>query len=237
MNKDKNYYSILNVTHDSTDSEIKKSYYKLSFTHHPDKNGDPLVFGEITEAYNILSDKDSRSEYDQKSKFGKNYNEYFELFDVNIDFSYDDGKSKLDQFKKYEVYNIQIDIDESFDGTLEYERWVKCKTCDGTGKDFSSKIVIKDAEGNITKIFDADDGCDFCDGVGKDYTGNDCSFCQGKGKVGINPCKKCNGDKRFLGKQKISGIKLTGDETKLDTMGHFSKTGQVGYLLLRKITK
>jgi hypothetical protein len=34
-----------------------------------------------------------------------------------------------------------------------------------------------------------------------------------------------------MGKQKLSGIKLTGDETKLDTMGHFSKNG-VGYLLL-----
>jgi DnaJ family protein A protein 2 len=237
MNKDKNYYSILNVTHDSTESEIKKSYYKLSFLHHPDKNGDPLIFAEITEAYNVLSDRDVRTDYDQKSKFGKFYNEYFELFDVKVDFSYDDSKDKLEQFKKYEVNNIQLEVDDNFDGTLEYERWVKCKTCDGTGKDLSSKIVIKDTHGNITKIFDADDGCDFCDGTGKDYTGTDCSFCQGKGKVGINPCKKCNGDKRFLGKQKISGIKLTGDETKLDTMGHFSKTGQVGYLLLKKTTK
>jgi DnaJ family protein A protein 2 len=237
MNKDKNYYSVLGVNHQSTDSEIKKAYYKLSFIHHPDKNGDPLIFAEITEAYNILSERELKLEYDQKSKYGKNYNEYFELFDIKIDYTYDTNKDKLETFKKNEVYNIQIEVDESFDGTVEYERWVKCKGCDGTGKDLSSKIVIKDANGNITKTFDADDGCDFCDGTGKDFNGNDCSFCFGKGKVGINACKKCNGERRILGKQKLSGVKLTGSETKLDAMGHFSKSesGKVGYLLLRKL--
>jgi DnaJ-class molecular chaperone len=234
MNKDKNYYKILGVSHDDDEKTIKKAYYKLSYTFHPDKGGDPNVFSEITEAYDILYNIESRKEYDLKSKFGSNYNEYFELFDINVDFSYDEGKEKLEKFKKYEVYNIQINIDDSFDGSLEYERWVKCKSCDGTGKDFSSKIIIRDTEGNIVKTFDADDGCDFCEGSGKDYIGNSCSFCQGAGKVGINPCKKCNGEKRILGKQKLSKIKLTGDETKIDSMGHFSKDGVVGYLLIVK---
>jgi hypothetical protein len=30
----------------------------------------------------------------------------------------------------------------------------KCKTCDGTGKDLSSKIVIRDVNGNINRTFD-----------------------------------------------------------------------------------
>jgi DnaJ family protein A protein 2 len=233
MNLNKNYYSTLGVKGDSDEKTIKKAYYKLSFTHHPDKGGDPVVFSEMTEAYDVLC-SDLRKEYDVKSKFGKNYNEYFELFDINIDFSYDQEKEKLDQFKKNEVYNIQIEVGDDFDGKLEYERWVKCKTCSGSGKDLSSKIVIKDNQGNIVKVFDSDDGCDFCEGTGKDYAGNSCYFCQGLGKVGINPCKTCNGEKRILGKQKINGIKLTGKETKIDTMGHFSKDGIVGYLLLKK---
>jgi DnaJ-class molecular chaperone len=103
-----------------------------------------------------------------------------------------------------------------------------------SGKDSSSKIVIKDNQGNVVKVFDSDDGCDFCEGSGKDWAGNPCHFCQGQGKVGINPCKSCDGEKRILGKQKINGIKLTGQETKIDTMGHFSKDGIVGYLLLKK---
>lgn len=234
MNINKNYYAILEVPNSATEKEIKKSYYRLSFLHHPDKGGTQSVFGELTEAYDCLCGEE-RKDYDLKSKFGNNYNEYFELFDINVDFSYDDGKEKRDAFKKNEVNNIHIEIDDSFDGSIEYERWSKCKACDGTGKDLSSKILIKDVNGNILKTFDADDGCDFCDGTGK-YMGYDCSFCQGKGRVGLNPCKKCNGEKRVLGKQKLKGIKLTGDETKVEAMGHYSKTetGKVGYLMLKK---
>jgi DnaJ family protein A protein 2 len=79
MNLSKNYYNILGVSNKSSEKEIKKAYYKLSFTHHPDRGGDSNIFSEITEAYDVLC-SEVRSEYDQKSKFGNNYNEYFELF-------------------------------------------------------------------------------------------------------------------------------------------------------------
>lgn len=235
MDLNKNYYDILSVNPESDETVIKKAYYKLSFKNHPDKGGDPKIFSEMTEAYDVLC-SDLRKEYDKKSKYGNSYDEYFELFDINIDYDYQQQKNNFETFKKNEVYNIQIEIDDSFDGTVEYERWVKCKSCDGTGKDHSSKIVIKDSSGNVVKTFDADDGCDFCEGSGKDYAGNDCGFCQGKGKVGLNTCKSCDGERRILGKQKLSKIKLTGSETKVESMGHVSKTetGKVGYLLLIK---
>ena len=234
MNKDKNYYSILGAKHDDTEAQIKKKFYKLSFEHHPDKGGNAKIFAEITEAYNVLYDKETREEYDLKSKWGKNYNEYYDLFDVKIDFDYDSEKDRLEKFKKNEVNNIQIEVGDIFDGNLEYERWVKCKSCDGSGKDFSSKIIIRDNDGNIVKTFDSEDGCDFCEGSGKDYRGENCSFCNGKGKVGLNPCKTCNGEKRVLGKQKLKGVKLTGEETRIESMGNFSKDGKVGYLLIIK---
>ena len=235
MNLNKNYYALLGVVNTSTEKEIKSAYYKLSKKHHPDKNGDAILFHGINEAYTILSDSEEREDYDKKSKFGNCYNEYYELFETNFDYSHDDTKDKLEKFKKNEVYNIHIKIDDTFDGTLEYERWVRCKPCDGTGKDLSSKIVIKDNDGNILKIFDSEDGCDLCEGTGK-YRDQDCPFCFGKGKVGLNPCTTCKGERRILGKQKLTKIKLTGDETKIDAMGHCSKTepGKVGYLLLIK---
>lgn len=234
MNLNKNYYALLGVANTSTEKEIKKAYYKLSFENHPDKGGDAVIFGEMTEAYDVLCGED-REDYDKKSKFGNCYNEYFELFETNFDYSYDDSKDKYEQFKKNEIFNIHIKVDDTFDGTLEYERWVRCKPCDGTGKDLSSKIVIKDNDGNIMKIFDSEDGCDLCEGTGK-YRDHDCPFCFGKGKVGLNPCTSCKGERRILGKQKLTKIKLTGDETKIDAMGHCSKTepGKVGYLLLIK---
>src|ERR1035437_5991168 len=166
MNLKKNYYAILGVSNTSTESEIKKKYYKLSFKYHPDQNKDvdTSIFNEITEAYNTLCSED-RKDYDLKSRHGNSYNEYFELFDIKIDFDYDKEKESLEKFKKNDILNVHIKIDNTFDGSIEYERWVRCKTCDGSGKDLSSKILIKDVNGNILKTFDSDDGCDFCDGT------------------------------------------------------------------------
>ena len=233
MNLNKNYYQVLCVSNTSTEKEIKKAYYKLSFINHPDKGGDHKIFSEMTEAYDVLCGED-RENYDMKSKFGNNYNEYFELFDINIHVDYDTERDRLEKFKKNEVLDIYIKVDDTFNGSIEYERWVRCKPCDGTGKDMSSKILIKDLEGNILKTFDGEDGCDFCEGTGK-FMGYDCSFCEGKGKVGLNPCKTCGGEKRILGKQKLSKIKLNkkGD-TKVEAMGHLSKNevGRVGHLML-----
>jgi DnaJ-class molecular chaperone len=232
MNLNKNYYSILGVSNKSSEKEVKKAYYKLSFTYHPDRGGDANIFSEITEAYDVLC-SDIRTEYDQKSKFGNNYNEYFELFNININYDYDGIKSKRDNFKKNEINDIIVEIDDKFNGGLEFERWVKCKSCDGSGKDMSSKIVIRDTDGNVLKMFDGEDGCDLCEGSGE-YNGKDCPFCYGAGKVGLNQCKTCNGEKRILGKQKLKGIKLEGDETRVKSMGHYGK-GRIGDLIIKLI--
>jgi molecular chaperone DnaJ len=241
MDTNINLYKILGISSSSSQSDVKSSYKKLAKKYHPDvnKTDDESIFKEIIEAYKILSDTELREEYDKKSRFGRNYNEYYELFDVNFDNSYENTKDKYEAFKKNEVFNIHILVDDKFDGKLEYERWVLCKPCDGSGKDLSSKIIIRDKDGKILKTFDSDDGCDFCEGTGKGFNNTDCSFCSGQGKIGINPCKSCKGDKRILGKQKLTGIKLTGDETKIDAMGHYSKDeyGKVGYLLLIKEEK
>ncbi|MCK9476369.1 MAG: DnaJ domain-containing protein [Candidatus Muirbacterium halophilum] len=237
MNLTKDYYTILGITKNSTEKEIKKAYYNLSKIYHPDKNkeSNPKIFTDIVEAYSILG-SDKKREYDLKSKYGSSYSEFNELYNINIDYDYKSTKSNYEKFKRNDVDDIYINVDDNFDGTVEYERWVKCKACDGTGKDLSAKIIFRDEHGNITKIIEGDDGCDFCDGTGKDYKGETCSFCHGKGKIGITPCKVCKGEKRILGKQKLSNIKLIGELTKIEAMGHISKNicGKIGSLFIRK---
>jgi len=232
MDLSKNYYAILGVSNNSNEKEIKKAYYKLSKVMHPDKGGDAILFNEITESYDILC-SEKRKEYDLKSKYGNNYNEYYELFNININLDWNDFKSKDEDFKKNEVNDIYISVNESFNGNIEFERWVKCKKCNGTGKDLESKIVIKDINGNILKTFDGEDGCDICEGSGQ-WNGRVCMFCNGDGRVGLNKCKTCSGEKRILGKQKLSKLKLNGDKTKIDSMGHHAKNGNVGNLYLVK---
>ena len=59
------YYSILGITKEATDKEIKKAYRDLSKKYHPDKNPDGEdMFKKITEAYSVLSDPIKKQNYD-----------------------------------------------------------------------------------------------------------------------------------------------------------------------------
>jgi len=70
----KDFYSILGVPENATESEIKKAYRKLAKRYHPDANpGDKqseAKFKEISEAYGVLSDKEKRGQYEQMRRFG-----------------------------------------------------------------------------------------------------------------------------------------------------------------------
>ncbi|KAN0033992.1 hypothetical protein ACTFIV_000472 [Dictyostelium citrinum] len=61
------YYSILNVTKDSTYSEIKKSFRKLSLKHHPDRNVEKSshsLYILLNQAHSVLTTDETRKEYD-----------------------------------------------------------------------------------------------------------------------------------------------------------------------------
>ena len=64
------FYKILNVSPNASESEIKKSYRALSYKFHPDKNPDPSVAEQyklINEAYETLNDPEKRAHYDNRN--------------------------------------------------------------------------------------------------------------------------------------------------------------------------
>ena len=65
-----NYYLVLGLTNDSSQSEIKNQYRKLAKQYHPDRNKDSSEekMAQINKAYEILSDKKLRAEYDKFCK-------------------------------------------------------------------------------------------------------------------------------------------------------------------------
>lgn len=70
QSKEKNYYKILGVPRNAQQKEIKKSYRDLALKWHPDKNTDDKenaekMFQDISEAYEVLSDKEMRAKYDR----------------------------------------------------------------------------------------------------------------------------------------------------------------------------
>ena len=68
----KNYYEILGVTPDVELSQLKAVYRRLVRKYHPDINPDgELIFKDITEAYEVLSDEKQRKQYDMINGFFK----------------------------------------------------------------------------------------------------------------------------------------------------------------------
>jgi curved DNA-binding protein len=73
MAADDDFYQILGVSRDASQDEIQRAYRKLARTYHPDVNADPAAedrFKEISEAYDVLSDPQTRRRYDA---FGRDF--------------------------------------------------------------------------------------------------------------------------------------------------------------------
>ena len=63
----RDFYEVLGVPRSASQDEIQRAYRKLARTYHPDVNSDPTAedrFKEISEAYDVLSDPETRRRYD-----------------------------------------------------------------------------------------------------------------------------------------------------------------------------
>ncbi|MEA2844139.1 MAG: molecular chaperone DnaJ [Actinomycetota bacterium] len=68
---DKDYYKDLGVSQTATEAEIKRAYRKLAKTYHPDTNpGSDERFKQVSAAYDVLSDAEKRSAYDEVRRLG-----------------------------------------------------------------------------------------------------------------------------------------------------------------------
>ncbi|MFH0929634.1 MAG: molecular chaperone DnaJ [Candidatus Moraniibacteriota bacterium] len=95
----KDYYNTLGVGKEASDGEIKKAYRKLAHQHHPDKSGgNEAKFKEVNEAYQVLSDKEKRTQYDQ-------YGQTFEQAQ-----SQGGGFSGFDGFRDFSSYAEGFDF-------------------------------------------------------------------------------------------------------------------------------
>lgn len=95
------YYKILGIEKNATDKEIKKAYRKLALKYHPDKpNGNEEKFKKIAQAYDILSDKEKRQNYDQ---FGESGEQQF-------NYPNQDASKIFEQFFKFDSFNDNDDF-------------------------------------------------------------------------------------------------------------------------------
>ena len=155
------YYEILEVDKNSTEEQIKKSYRKLAMKHHPDKNPNDKksedTFKKISEAYEILSDKEKRSIYDKYGKQGLemdnmgggpdiNPMDLFENF-FQKDFNHKKKPKNIDPI----IEEIYLELKEIYNGV---EKYITIE-----------KKVIVDQQGNVN-YKDSVQICNNCQGTG-----------------------------------------------------------------------
>ena len=210
----RDYYEVLGVQRGATDAEIKKAYRKLAKENHPDLNpGNAEAearFKEINEAYEILSDSDKRSRYDQFGFAGvdPNYGAggYGGGFDGGFDFGdlgdifgsffgggFGGGTRPRNGPQRGESLRqgLTITFEEAAFGCekeIVIDRVEQCDSCHGSGAEAGT----------------SPETCSNCGGSGQVQqrrqtpmgvfaTTGPCPRCGGKGKIIKSPCKDCGG--------------------------------------------
>ncbi|KAJ1727937.1 DnaJ- protein scj1 [Coemansia biformis] len=206
----KDYYSILGVSRDASQHEIKRQYKTLSRRHHPDKNqGDEKAherFIELAEAYEVLSDDEKREIYNRYGEEGlKNqggpggggggfhdpFDIFAQFFGGHVRFDRRGGERAKPRGPDVHIH-IPVTLNELYTGAevdVDISKQAICHHCDGSGAASPDDI----------------DTCSTCGGSGvrvvKQILGpgivqqmqSRCDECGGKGKRVVKPCPLCEG--------------------------------------------
>ncbi len=247
----KDYYQILGISRNASPDEIKKAYRKLAHKHHPDKGGDEKKFKEIAEAYQILSDKEKRAQYDRfgrvfegfpgggpgfepgfdfgfgRGKFGEEFEfDLGEMMEEIFGFGQPQKRKDLKRGKDIEV-EIEIPLEDALKGKEKEITLVKmtsCSRCQGSGAEPGTKITE----------------CFSCRGTGevqqikKTLFGSFtryiiCPECRGEGYRPEKPCNVCKGEGRVRGTEDIKIFIPVGVDTnqviKVERKGEAGRRG------------
>ncbi len=117
--RSKNYYEILGVERNASDNEIKKAYRSLAKLYHPDINKSKNAeenFNKVFEAYQLLSDKLKRRDYDKELEEQEAANDLHEeyFYTISID-DYMNGWKPLRNLKQFLKSFSQDEIQVMFD--------------------------------------------------------------------------------------------------------------------------
>jgi molecular chaperone DnaJ len=201
------HYEVLGVTKDATVDAIKKAYRKLARELHPDVNSAPEAqerFKAVTHAYEVLSDSESRRNYDmggQQGFGGQQFNGFGDIFDSFFGGGAGRGPRSRTERGEDALLRVPLTLEEVTFGaakSVEIDTAVLCETCGGSccqpGTDLQT--------------------CDICRGSGsiqrqvRTLMGNmvttaPCGSCRGYGQTVPFPCVSCRGQGRVRARRSI----------------------------------
>ena len=205
----RDYYDVLGLSKGASEDEIKKAYRKLAKQYHPDINKSPdaeAKFKEINEAYEVLSDSQKRSNYDQ---FG------FDGIDPN---GFGQGFSNFNMDDLGDIFsNFMGGMGGGFSGFNFGGRGSRrTGPMKGENRYMSMDIDFLDAVHGVSKTINinVDKKCEHCDGTGAQSKSDieTCPTCHGSGVTmrqtrtpfGViqqqGPCPDCNGTGKHIKK-------------------------------------
>ena len=211
----RDFYDILGVNRDASDEEIKKAYRKLAMKYHPDRNPDnPKAeehFKEVKEAYEILSDGQKRTAYDQYGHagvdpqagmgggfggFGAGAGGFSDAFGGIFDEIFGAGRAggggRSNVYRGADLrYNLEITLEQAAFGTetkIRIPTMEACETCKGSGaKSGTQPKTCPTCQGSgqvrmQQGFFSIQQTCPKCRGTGK-FIADPCGSCHGAGRV------------------------------------------------------
>ncbi len=225
----RDYYEVLGIRKGASDDEIKKAYRKMAKKYHPDMNpGDKdaeAKFKEVNEAYEILSDPEKKSRYDQFGFAGVDPNYGAGGFggggfDVDMDlgdllnsvfnggFGFGGGSGSAGQRRPnapQQGQTLRVTLNVSFneaafgcDKEIELDRMDPCPNCAGSGcQPGTSPETCPDCRGNgVVRIQRGGGGFTFS-------TSQPCGRCRGTGRIIKSPCRSCSGTGSVRKRQRV----------------------------------
>ena len=204
----RDYYEVLGVSRTASSDEIKKAYRRLAMKHHPDRNKDDTEaegkFKEAKEAYEVLSDTETRATYDRFGHDGLSSTRgggaggygaegFGDIFGDVFGDIFGGGRQRGSQvFRGADLgYELRLDLEKAVSGdsvTIDVPTQVSCETCDGSGAKKGTEPVTCSTCGGVGQVrmqqgfFSIQQTCPACKGAGT-TVGDPCSDCHGRGRV------------------------------------------------------
>ncbi len=191
----RDYYEVLGVPREADAGEIKRAYRELAMRYHPDKNPGAREaeehFKEVSQAYAVLGDPESRARYDRFGPPGGGFEATLESFTDLFEKLFGDlfGRQKGRRPGRDLRYTLEVDFVEAALGcqkTIRVPSRRVCSDCDGTGARGGER-------GRVS--------CGRCAGRGETRlqqgfftVGKSCPGCGGVGKVVLETCPPCEGE-------------------------------------------